>query len=159
MLSALSCGWYGPQGTDPQLSDVLLVDTALPWATDESAEYAATEMHRSRVVEPDAGGPRRGARRAARALPTTSAGEAIKATRRPLIQTTSRRRSGPVYDSASTFADLPTRRRSTTAYDFQGFQGSYASLRATLGIVRHVLPGPVEHHKTCDESSPGAKNL
>ena len=79
----LSPCWYGPLGTDPQLSGVLLVNTALPWATDESAEYAATEMHRSRVVEPDAGGPRRGARRAARAVPTTSAGEAIiKATRR-----------------------------------------------------------------------------
>ena len=47
-------------------------------------DHAATEMPSSRVVEPDAGGPRRGARRAARALPTTSAGEAIiKATRRP----------------------------------------------------------------------------
>ena len=47
-------------------------------------DHAATEMPRSRVVEPDAGGPRRGARGAARALPATSAGEAIiKATRRP----------------------------------------------------------------------------
>ena len=47
--------------------------------------HGATEMHRSRVVEPDAGRPRRGARRAARALPPTNdADEAtVAATRRP----------------------------------------------------------------------------
>ena len=50
-----------------------------------AVNHATTEMHRVGVVEPDAGKPRRGARRAARALPPTNdADEAtVAATRRP----------------------------------------------------------------------------
>ena len=70
-------------------------------------------MHCSRVVEPDAGKPRRGARRAARALPPTN-GE--QATARATHQ--SRPRRGRAFDADD-------------AYDFEGFQGSYASLYAT----------------------------
>ena len=48
-------------------------------------DHATTEMHRVGVVEPDAGKPRRGARRAARALPPTNGEQAtaLAATRRP----------------------------------------------------------------------------
>ena len=85
LLSPLLPGWYYPQA-QLKLSDTRIVYTALPLAPDGTRlDHAATEMHCSRVVEPDAGKPRRGARRAARALPPTNGEQAtaLAATRRP----------------------------------------------------------------------------
>jgi len=45
------------------------------------------------------------------------------------------------YDSASTLATAYDASTLTTAYDFQGFQGSYASLYATLGLYVMSFPG------------------